>query len=163
MSYITPQTVYQIEDRIVSFLSQNLIDPYKQASDKLRNDFVKGSNFQLTGIFPKVQVLMVNFTPDKITAQQSDYLDINSIDLIIYYYNQNAHRFTFPDTGLTLTGEPQNFEYLQYIHNMLKDNITDFNEYFHRIRFGTITKPQFNKQNNVWMGMLPISCITARR
>ena len=164
MSYLDAKTVYQITDRIITFLNENLIYPYEQASSKLRgNDFVKGQNFALTGNFPKIQVIPVNFQPDHITQQKSGYLDINYIDFIIYYYNQNAHRFTFQDTGLTLINEAQNFEYLQYVKKTLKDNVTDFDEYIHRFRFGSISKPTFNKNNNVWMGMLPFSGLTTER
>ena len=165
MAYITPKDTREIQNKFVTWLEANLIDPYEVAkSPETRPHFVYGDDFELVANFPKVHVDCADFTPNKISTQsKSTYLEEEEHHFMIYYYNQQGHRYTFADNNLTLTNAAQCRKYLQYIKDTMKSNITEFNDYGHRITFGTIPKPTRSPQASVWVSVLPVTVITYRR
>ena len=164
MAYITPKDTREIQNKFVTWLEANLTDPYEDKTSKTRPNFVYGDDFNLTAIFPKVHVDVADFTPNRISTQsKSDYLEEEEHHFMIYYYNQQGHTFTFSDNSLELSNAAQCRKYLQYIRDTLKTNITEFNDYGHKITFGTIPKPTRSTLASVWVSVLPVTVITYRR
>lgn len=162
-TYLTPKSSREIQDKFVSWLNDHLIDPYEQAKNEKRNNFVSGDSFSLTGTNPKIHLDVTSFNINKIPSQsKTAYLDEEEHHFIIYYYNQKAHSYSF-ENGLELTDQAQCLEYLQYIRNTIKGKANKFKEYAHKITFGTIPKPTWNKASNTWIGMLPMTVTTYRR
>lgn len=159
-TYLEPKDTRQVQEKLVEWLNNNLDDPYKQATSKTRSTFVYGDDFKLQGVFPIIHVDISNFEPTRITNHKSNYLEEEEHSFIIYYHCQLNHRYTFADNHLTLTNEAQVMKYLQYIKKKIKSNITDFDTYFHKATFGSISKPVRMPNPSVFIGMIPFTCYT---
>jgi len=165
MSYPISKYSEEIKEQFVKWINKNLKDPYEQATNKTRDNFVFGDdiNFKVVNIFPIIHVSMGDFNSTKISSQtKTAYLEEEEHNLIIFYYNQNGHKYAFED-GESLTNEAQCRKYLQYIKNKIKANADKFDEYCHKITFGTIPKPTFNKNTRTFMSMLPVTVYTYKR
>ena len=162
--YLDPKDTREIQDQLTTWLQTNLDDPYEQAATpKTRSTFVYGDDFKLVSIFPKIHVAVADDDVEKITAQKSSYLEGETHHFMIYYYNQQAHRYSFDGLVTYLTNASQCRKYLQYIKSQLKTNITDFNDYFSQLIFGTIPTPVFDSKTSTWISVLPITVKTYRR
>ena len=163
-TYITPKDSREIQNKLVEWLEANLPDPYETASGKTRSLFVYGDDFQLSGVFPRIHVDIADFVPEKIAVQsKGGYLEREEHQFMIYYHNQSGHRFVFPDNNLKLNNEAQCRKYLGYIKDKIKANISDFDDYFHGHKFGTIPKPTFNPASSTYVSVLPFTVYTYRR
>ncbi len=166
MAYLLPKDTREIQNAIVSFLNTNLTDPYEQRTalgddPKTRTDFVYGDDFKLVKVWPKIHIDVMGYTPSNIGGQgKTDYLEEEEHQFVIYYYTQKDKRFEFSDNGLTLINEAQVVKYLQYIKRTMKTNMTDFNLYFHKPTFGSISKPRWNAASNLFVGMMPLTVYT---
>ncbi len=164
MAFITPKDSRQIQERLVLWLNANLPDPYEQATQKNRATLVYGDDFLSQGVFPKIHVDMGDYVPNKIATQgKNDFLEEEEHHFMIYYYNQKGHRYKFHDNSLKLQDAAQCRKYLEFIHDKLKANATDFNDFFHKPTFGTIPKPTFTNQTKLWWSVLPFTVFTYRR
>ena len=163
--YLTPDDTRTIQNAIVTFLEANLIDPYEQLTGKTRKDLVRGDDYQSRNSLttPQVQVDVANFDPTKITAQKTGYLDEEQHSFMIYYENGKNKKFTFADNGLELSNEAQCVKYLQYIKDTLKANLDDSTFTFSKPRFGMISKPTYNPKTQLYVSVLPFTCVTYRR
>lgn len=164
-TYTTLDAKYseEIRQKFIDWLNDNLDDPYEQSTHIKRSNFVYGSDFKLVKIFPKIHFDIQNFEVKNIGGQtKTTYLDEEEHSFIIYYYNQRGHRYTFGN-GSTLIDESQCRRYLQYIRRKIKNNSTEFDEYCHKITFGSISKPEFLNQSSVFVAMLPITVYTYQR
>ena len=163
MSDITPKDTYEIREKLVQWLNDNLIDPYEQSTNKKRDSFVFGKNFTLSPIWPKIHVATGDTGRERITATpKTTYLEQIEHSFMIYYHNLKSHRFIF-DNGARLSDEDQCRKYLEYIQNRLKANLDEFGTYFHKATFGTIPRPVFNTKTSTWISMLPLVCYTYKR
>ena len=164
MAFTTPLDSRQIQNQFVTFLETNLTDPYEQATSNTRTNFVYGDDFKLVGLFPKIHVDISDFIPNKVAVQsKTAYMEEEEHHFMIYYHNQKGHKYTFADNSLTLSDEAQCRKYLQYIRDTIKANATEFNDYCHRITFGTIPKPVFHNSSRTFVSFLPVLCYTYRR
>lgn len=167
MVFIKPKDTKEIQNYLVSWLNTNLIDPYEQATSKTRSTFVYGDDFKMSGNPPVLHVDCNDFTARNIAGQTGVYLDEETHQIIIYYYCQRDHRFTFADNGLTLTNEAQCRKYLQYVKDKLKEalaaNNNPFAGYINNVSFGSIPKPILSQPSSWFMSMLPMNINTYRR
>lgn len=161
MAYLLPKDTREIQNQIVSWLEANLTDPYEQRTANTRTNFVYGDDFKLVGIWPKIHIDLAGYNPMNICGQgDTDYLEEEEHQFIIYYYTQRDKRFEFSDNGLTLSNEAQVVKYLQYIKRTMKTSMTDFNSYFHKPVFGSISKPRWNPETSCFVGMMPLTVYT---
>lgn len=166
MAYLTPEDSIVIKNALIAFLEANLIDPYEQRTGNVRTNFVKGEDFDISPLgSPYLYIDLATFSIDKINTQsKTDFLEEESHNFIIYYYNAKNKRFTFADNGLTLTDDAQCVKYLQYVRDTLKSNLTDASFLnFHRVTFGTISRPAYNPKTQLFVGSIPITVRTYRR
>lgn len=164
-TYLEPKYSNEIQDKIVSWLNDNLDDPYEQATKEARSDFVYSGDYKKRALLalPSINVTMDDFNANKISQQsKTAYLQEEEHHLMIYYVNQKVQRYTFGN-GQTLIGEAQCRRYLQYIMKLLKANATDFDDYCHKITFGTIPKPTYGPEGNTWISVLPVTVFTYRK
>ncbi len=163
MTYVQEKDCDEIQDKIVSFLESNLIDPYEQATGKTRTNFVFGDDFKLAPIYPRIHVSPVNVEITRVTAgAKTTFLEELEHTFLIYYYNHIDHRYTFEDSTV-LVNARQCKKYLSYIHTKLKAGLADFDGYFVKLRFGSIPPPVFNKNAGIWVSMLSITVNTLKR
>ncbi len=163
IAYVVPKSTDEIQDKLVQWLNDNLIDPYEQSTDKGRPSFVFGDDFKLCPIYPKIHVSVADIGRAKITAgKKTTYLEEIEHMFLIYYHNQLAHRFVFND-GTKLSNEKQCRKYLMYIQIKLKAHLDDFGIYFNKTVFGTIPRPVFNTKTSTWVSMLPMTVFTYQR
>jgi hypothetical protein len=162
-AYLVPKDTREIQNFLVTWLNTNLVDPYEQATSKTRSTFVYGDDFKMSGNPPVLHVDVNDFKADNIVGQSGVYLDEETHQIVIYYYCQRDHRFTFADNGLTLTNEAQCRKYLQYVKDQLKVHMSDFAGYLNNVKFGTIPKPTLSQQSGWFVSMLPLTTNTYRR
>lgn len=162
MAYIDDKKTDEVQDKIVEWLNDNLIDPYEQATGKSRSTFVSADNMVNSQIFPIVQIAGSDIEPTKVTAKKTGYLEEVEHNFIIFYKNQKARKFTF-ENGKVLQDDRQCRRYLEYIHDKLKENADEFGEYFHKMTFGSISQPVFDNNTSIWRGMLPLIVYTYKR
>ena len=162
-TYLAPKNSKEIQDKFVSWLNDHLIDPYEAATSKKRDFFVYGDDFKLVAVWPKVHVALSDFVPNRIDVQsKTNYLEEEEHNFMIYYYNYKAHLYTF-ENGQKLNNEAQCRQYLQYIRDQIKAQADKFEEYCHRITFGTIPKPDFVPNTSIHLSVLPMTVFTYNR
>lgn len=166
MAFLEPKFTEEIRDKLVSWLNDNLDDPYEQVTQKKRGDnsaFVHGGDHKIVKVFPRIHVAIADFVYNKHAVQsKTQWMDEEEHHFMIYYRNQKAHKYTFLN-GKTLIDEAQCRRYLQQIQKQLKANMTDFNDWFHSPVFGTIPNPEFKNGTSAYVSMLPMTVKTYRR
>lgn len=164
MTWVTPKDTVQIQNALVTFLEDNLVDPYEQRSGNTRTDFVTREDKKVSFNTPTIQIVLGDLNPQRITSQgKVQYLEEEEHLIMIYYFNKKEQQFTFPDTSLKLKNEAQSFKYLNYIRNTLKTGMASFDGVFYKHVFGSIAKPQWNPASNSYIGSLPFTVFTYRR
>ncbi|MHA1912433.1 MAG: hypothetical protein ACTSYA_12150 [Candidatus Kariarchaeaceae archaeon] len=163
MVYLETKDLREIQDKIVNWINDNIDDPYEQATNKTRDSMAYGDDFNLKGINPKVHVDISESSSEFLTGQgKTDYLEEEEHSVTIYYYNQKGHKYAF-NNGEVLKDEAQCWKFLQDLKTKLKENATDFGEYFHKMSFGTISKPVFSNATSSFVSMIPVTIFTYRR
>lgn len=156
MSYVVPKEVDEVREKFVTWLNDNLDDPYEQATNKKRSGLVYGDDdFKLVGAWPKVHFSFSSLNPSKIVGNDSKFTEEEEITFHVYYYNHKSHRYTFGN-GNTLSGEHQCFRFLRHIQAKISDNKQVFGEYCHGITMGTVSKPVFNTKSSLFAGFFPL-------
>jgi len=165
-TYLDPKENDEIVQTFVDWLNDHLDDPYEQVTNKSRGSnsssmFVIGGDLKVINLFPKLQVSYNEYDPKKITLTKTDYLEEEAHHLTFYYYNQRDRRYTFAN-GNTLDNDAQAIKYLIYVKKLIKTHADDFIN-FHKITFGSISKPIYNNSTNSHITMIPITVYTYRR
>jgi len=167
--------VYIEVETIKNVLNDHLVDAWEQAMNGSRDTQVFSNDFRLTGTFPKVQVAHDEDSPEKIQwGGRSNYVEGNDVKLNIYYYNKPQFKYyvysydgvgsvngstVYEDGGSNNSRSLNRYMLEQIRETLVRESGSAtgslLNE--HKIRFGSIVSTQYDRENQIYWGYVPIS------